>query len=117
MKRILIQRLVCCKAQGKSCVMPPIAALPDFRVTEVPPFSRVGINFAGPLFVKGVLGEMEQVNVVLFSCCVIRGIHLDLITDMSMTAFNCCLRKFAVRRGSPVLSRTMQTHLRPQTRY
>ena len=102
-KRILSRCLVCRKAQGKSCGTPPIAALPDFRVREVPPFSRVGIDFAGPLFVKGVSGEMEKVYIVLFSCCVTRAIHLDLITDMSTTAFIRCLRKFAARRGSPAL--------------
>ena len=80
-----------------------MAALPDFRVREVPPFSKVGVDFAGPLFVKGVSGEMEKVYIALFSCCVTRAIHLDLATDLSATAFIRCLRKFAARRGTPSL--------------
>ena len=28
------------------------AALLDFRVTETPPFSKVGVDFAGPLFIE-----------------------------------------------------------------
>lgn len=33
--------------------MPPTASLPNIRVKAVPPFSKTGVDFAGPLFVKG----------------------------------------------------------------
>lgn len=68
-KQVIKQCLVCTKHQGK----------PDFRVKEVPPFSKVGVDFAGPLYVKGNAGKMDKVYVTLWSCCVTRAIHLDLV--------------------------------------
>ena len=43
--------------QGKLFSKPRTAALPDFRVKEAPPFAKVGIDFAGPLFVKSHTGR------------------------------------------------------------
>ena len=43
---------VCKTLEGKPFESPPEAALPYFRVTESPPFSCVGVDFAGPLMVK-----------------------------------------------------------------
>ena len=63
MQRVLKECVTCMKAQGKPFKSPPMAALPDFRVRQSIPFSKVGIDFAGPLFIKAKTGEM----VVLFS--------------------------------------------------
>ena len=76
---------------------------PGFRVKEAPPFSRVGIDFAGPLHVKEKSGQMRKAYVAIFSCCVTRVVHLELVEDLSAEALRRCLRKFAARRGMPVL--------------
>ena len=60
--------VVCKKLVGKPYKTPPTAALPDFRLRKAPPFSRVGVEFAGPLYVKGKSGQMDKVYVTLFSC-------------------------------------------------
>ena len=65
-KKVLGKCVVCRKTQGKSCGVPPMAALPDFRVRVVPPFSKVGVDFAGPLFVKGVSGEWKRSTLLCF---------------------------------------------------
>lgn len=52
-----------------------MAALPGFQVRESLPFSKVGIDFAGPLYVKGKKNEMRKVYIALFSCCVTRVVH------------------------------------------
>ena len=76
-KRVLRECLTCKRKQGKPFREPPTAALPDFRVKEAPPFSKVlGVDFAGPLFVKSHTGEMVKCYVVLFTCCVTRVVHL-----------------------------------------
>ena len=74
-KGVLSECVTCKKLKGKPYSSPPTAALPEFRVREAPPFSRVGVDFAGPLYVKGKKGEMEKVYIALFSCCVIRAVH------------------------------------------
>ena len=51
-----------------------MANLPEFRVKQVAPFPKVGIDFAGPLFVKCCAKCSSKVYVA-FSCCVTRPIH------------------------------------------
>ena len=46
---------------------------------------------------------MVKSHVVLFTCCLTRAVHLDLVTDLSVTTFVRCLRKCAARRGAPSL--------------
>lgn len=102
-KKILRECVTCKREQGKPFEPPPVAALPDFRVREATPFSKVGVDFAGPLFAKSQTGEMSKVYIALFTCCVTRAVHLDLVTDLTASTFVRCLRKFAARRGTPTL--------------
>lgn len=105
MKKVLNKCVVCKKLKGKAYGAPCSAALPEFRVTEAPPFSKVGVDFAGPFYVKSQTANMTKVYVyiALFSCCVTRALHLELVKDLSAEAFTRALRRFASRRGTPVL--------------
>ena len=67
----------CIRVQGKAYSVPPVAALPEFRVESVPPFTNVGIDFAGPLYFKTKDAKMEKCYIVLYSCCTTRALHLD----------------------------------------
>ena len=102
-KGALSECVTCKKLKGKPYSSPPTAALPEFRVKEAPPFSRVGVDFAGPLYVKSKTGEMEKVYIALFSCCVTRAVRLELVEDLSAAAFRRCLRRFTARNGMPSL--------------
>ena len=102
-KRVLGRCVTCKRLEGKPYGSPPVAPLPDFRVREAAPFSKVGVDFAGPLFIKGTNGSMNKVYIALFSCCVTRAVHLDLVEDLSASAFLRCFRKFTARRGTPSL--------------
>ena len=86
-KKILKECVTCKREQGKPFRAPPTAALPNYRVKEARPFSKVGIDFAGPLFVKFHTGEMVKAYIALFTCCVTRAVHLDLVTDLTATSF------------------------------
>ena len=102
-KRILSECVTCRMFTGKLHSTPPTAALPDFRVNEAPLFSRVGVNFAGPLYVKEKSGKMGKAYIALFSCCVTRALHLELVEDLSTETFRRCLRRFIAKRGMPML--------------
>ncbi|XP_068749239.1 uncharacterized protein [Montipora capricornis] len=101
--KVLRECVTCKRQQGKPFASPLEAALPDFRVREAIPFCKVGGDFAGPLFVKSPTGEMVKSYIALFTCCVTRAVHLDLVTDLSASTFVQCLRRFAARRGTPSL--------------
>ena len=102
-KKVISKCVVCRKLEGKAYSTPRSAALPEFRVTEAPAFSKVGVDFAGPLYVKERTTTMKKVYIALFSCCVTRAIHLELVEDLSTGAFIQALPRFAGRRGTPVL--------------
>ena len=102
-KRVIGKCQICRRQEGKPFKPPPIAELPSFRVTETPPFSNTGVDFAGPLYTKSSTGEMKKVYITLFTCCVTRAIHLELISDLHTSTFVNCLRRFCARRGTPRL--------------
>jgi len=102
-KTILNQCNVCKRHEGKPYSAPPTADLPHFRVRQDHPFSKIGVDFAGPLYVKGTKGNMTKVYIVLFTCCVTRAVHLDLVDSLDAKTFLLSLRRFTSRRGSPTL--------------
>ena len=102
-KKVLRECVTCKRQQGKPFGAPPVAALPEFRVREAAPFSKVGVDFAGPVYVKSTDGEMVKSYIALFTCCVTRAVHLDLVADLTAPTFLRCLRKFTARRGTPSL--------------
>eukprot|EP00794_Sanderia_malayensis_P012189 gene12189-biopygen9725 len=100
-KKLLKKCLICRRQEGLAFRNPPTAALPEFRVSEAPPFSYVGVDFAGPLFVKEKQGKMSKVYICLFSCCLTRALHLEIVNDLTAVSFLNCLRRFCARRGTP----------------
>ncbi len=101
-KKVIKNCFICKKLEGKSFGSPPIAPLPDFRVSQALPFSKVGVDFAGPLYIKKE-GKMEKAYVALFTCCVTRAVHLELVENLNASTFLNCLRRFSARRGTPTL--------------
>ena len=51
-KQVLWRCTVCKKHQGPNLSTSNSAELPPDRVTNVPPFTNTGVDFAGPLYVK-----------------------------------------------------------------
>jgi hypothetical protein len=75
--------------------MPPL-----WRVTEDIPFSGVGLDFMGPLYVKT---SNDDNKVCMFTCIVTRAIHLELVHDMNTIEFLLCFRRFIAQRGNHFL--------------
>ena len=105
-KRVIRQCLVCRRYEGIPFKSPPSTDLPNFRVSDDPPFTHVGLNFAGPLYIKGNAADSEdsdlnKVYVCLFTCASTRAVHLELTRGLSVQAFLLAFRRFASRRGLP----------------
>ena len=101
--RQIIHRCVCCRRfEGKPYGAPPPPPLPTFRVKEQPPFTYTGVDFAEPLYVRSKENTQSQkVWICLYTCCIVRAVHLDIVPDMSTKTFIRCLKRFAARRGLP----------------
>ena len=102
-KKILYKCVTCRRFQGKPYCPPPPPPLPSFRVKEAQPFSFTGVDFAGPLYVRDtVASTSRKVWMCLYTCCVTRAVHLDIVPDMTAQAFIRSFKRFTSRRGFPV---------------
>ena len=81
MKHVISCCVLCKKIEGRTFTQSPTASLPEFRVRPAPPFSKLGVDFAGPLFVKGKGAQMRKSYFALFTCCVTGAVHLELVED------------------------------------
>lgn len=52
-RKIVRQCVTCKRFEGKPYLGPSPPPLPKFRLMEDPPFSYTGMDFAGPLYIKG----------------------------------------------------------------
>lgn len=86
--------------------MPPMAPLPKNRVSKSTPFTFVGLDYFGPLYIKekSPTGTTStKVWICLFTCMAVRAVHLEMVTDMTAEQFLLCFRRFIARRGTPAL--------------
>lgn len=79
-----------------------MASLPAVRVSQIKPFSKVGVDFGGP-FITSMYrhrgSKTFKSYVCLFVCMATKAIHLELASDLSTDAFLSVLRRFIARRG------------------
>ena len=72
-KRVISKCCICRRFEGPPYKGPPPPPLPSFRVTEQPPFTVTGVDYAGPLFVKPDLPVHakcdQKVWICLYTCC------------------------------------------------
>ena len=76
------------------------------RVTPDAVFSRVGVDYAGPILIKR--GHVRKpvilkAYIYVFVSLSVKAVHLELVSDLTSEAFIACLRRFIARRGKPSL--------------
>ncbi|XP_028412044.1 uncharacterized protein LOC114534773 [Dendronephthya gigantea] len=99
-KSVLRQCVTCKRFEAKPFAAEKEPVLPSSRVSEEPPFSNTGIDFAGPLYSTSN-GKSEKVYICLFTCCSTRAVHLELVPSLSVPLFLQAFRRFVSRRGLP----------------
>ena len=77
--------------------------LPEHIIPDMA-FEHVGLDFAGPLYLKR--GSTRKPVMVKSYVCVfvsmsVKAVHLELVSDLSTKSFIACLRRFIARRGKP----------------
>uniref|UniRef100_L7LXX7 Putative tick transposon n=1 Tax=Rhipicephalus pulchellus TaxID=72859 RepID=L7LXX7_RHIPC len=98
-KRAIGKCLTCARFRAKA-TSAPVAPLPCDRVRNSRPFEITGVDFAGPMFVKDH-GGAKKVYIVLFSCAVVRAIHIEYVLDLTANSFLMAFKRFCARRGTP----------------
>ncbi|KAK7571949.1 hypothetical protein V9T40_014421 [Parthenolecanium corni] len=95
----------CRRYEAKPYQTPEMAPLPEFRVSRTEtPFTNIGVDVFGPFRVR--VGDNRDSPVVkkwviIFTCLVVRAVHLEVLDEMKATDFLDSFRRFIGRRGVP----------------
>ena len=102
--RKIIQNCVTCfkaKPRQSEAVM---GSLPSSRVTISRPFSRCGIDYAGPVILregKRRNSRNHKAYIAIFVCFTTKAVHIELVSDLTTEAFLGAFKRFISRRGKP----------------
>jgi len=95
--RQVISKCVKCQRFSAGRIETEPGVPPTDRVRDASIFEVVGIDLAGPLYLR----DGRKSWIVLFTCAIYRAVHLELTTSLSTDAFLQALRRFVSRRGKP----------------
>ena len=57
-----------------------------------------------PLYVnEGIDNELRKCYILLFTCAIVRAVHLEITCDFSSKSLVLAIRRFITRRGKPAL--------------
>ncbi|KAJ8032320.1 hypothetical protein HOLleu_25814 [Holothuria leucospilota] len=59
------------------------------------------MDFGGPLYCCGFPGR--KVYILLFTCSIIKAVHIEMVESLSVQDFLLCFRRFVARKGLPVV--------------
>ncbi|XP_072043045.1 uncharacterized protein [Amphiura filiformis] len=95
----MINKCVICRRQRAKVMEQKMANLPADRITpEEPPFSKVGMDFFGPLEVKQGRSMVKRYGVV-FVCLTSKAVHIEKANSLDTDACVNVIRRFMARRG------------------
>ena len=102
--RSIVRNCVTCRRRAPKPKPQMMGQLPAVRITPDVVFEHVGLDYAGPLYLKR--GSPRRPMIVKCYVCVfvsmsVKAVHLELVSDLTTDAFIACLRRFTARRGKP----------------
>ncbi|XP_011858694.1 PREDICTED: uncharacterized protein LOC105556221 [Vollenhovia emeryi] len=95
--RSVVRKCVICTRQRAKPLEVAPAPLPRDRVRDARIFEVTGVDFAGPVYLKGDL----KAWICIFTCAIYRAVHFELVTSLSTERFMESFRRFIARRGRP----------------
>ena len=104
--RSITRACIVCRRRSQKPKPQLMGQLPFERVTPDIVFENVGVDYAGPVYIK--YGHVRKLTVVKSYICVfvslsVKAVHLELVSDLTSEAFVSTLRRFIARRGKPSL--------------
>lgn len=99
---IIYKCVTCRKLRGKIQYQ-IMADLPADRLDPSPPFTKVGVDAFGPWSIvtrktRGGSANSKRWG-ILFACLVTRAVHIEVVEEMSSSAFINAVRRFTAIRG------------------
>ena len=98
--RRMIGKCVKCRRQRGQVMQQMMADLPADRLKpDDPPFTRVGVDYFGPIEVKRGRSMVKRYGVV-FTCLAIRAVHIEKADSLDTDSCIAAIRRFIARRGA-----------------
>ncbi|XP_053363240.1 uncharacterized protein LOC128533064 [Clarias gariepinus] len=94
-----IFKCVKCRKYRRSTEVQKMGDLPSDRTEPTPPFTYVGMDCFGPIYVKDGRRELKRYGLVL-TCLCSRAVHIEVVDDLSTDSFMNALRAFIAIRGN-----------------
>ena len=102
--RSIVRSCVTCRKVAARPSPQIFGQLPADRLNPRATFECVGIDYAGPVMVKsGPVRRpvLKKTYVAVFVCFATKAVHLELVSELTTSAFIAALRRFIGRRGIP----------------
>lgn len=102
-KQILNSCVTCFRVKPKAAKF-LMGQLPSARCSQNRVFSRCGVDYAGPVYVKDGVRRKSQVvktYLCIFVCLAVKAVHIELVNDLTTASFLNALKRFISRRGKP----------------
>lgn len=96
--------MICRKLEALACSSYNSPHLPSIRVSDDPPFTHTGVDFAGPLYIRqsgNPEREGSKCYICLFTCASTRAVHLELTRSLTVESFLLAFGRFISRPRLP----------------
>ena len=98
----VIRGCTTCRRFMARAEQPRMGDLPAERVTPSRPFTKTGLDFAGPLTLKSSMSRSTQkAYIFIFVCFATKAVHIELVSALTSAACIGGLKRFVARRGLP----------------
>ena len=99
--RRVISGCFLCKKVSAVCGKQLMSDLPKERlISEEPPFTHVGVDYFGPLYVRQGRSNMKRYG-CLFTCLAVRAVHIEVLHSLDTDGFINALQRFVSLRACP----------------
>ena len=78
---------------------PKPVPLPTDRSEAAMPFQVIGTDYAGPIYYRTKSKKESKAHILLFSCSLSRGVHLELTPNLTTNEFIKCFKWLIASRG------------------
>ena len=103
-KKVIKDCRRCRRFDNKTLKYPSPPDLPEIRLRNKHAFDAIGIDYAGPVYVRNIYGDsrdMYKAWIGLITCASSRAVYLDLVPDSSSEECIELLKRFISRYGAP----------------
>ena len=100
--RSVTRQCITCRRQTTKPQSQMLGQLPLERVPPRAVFERVGVDYAGPFYIKHGM-VVVKAYICVFVSLAVTAVHLEAVSNMTTEAFLATLRPFITRHGYPSL--------------